>query len=69
MTPELQQRLINLRGKAVDGSLSIEEMKEAVRLMRGDRASAVKNSDSSRRKMAKAEIPDADSLLDELGNI
>ena len=68
MQPETQGRLAALRQKAVEGTLTIEEMKEAIVMMRGDRASSVKNTDARRAKV-KAAIPDADTLLDELGGI
>lgn len=68
MQPETQGRLAILRAKAVDGTLTLEEMKEAVVMMRGDRASSVRNSDSSRKAKVKAAIPSADAMLNELGN-
>lgn len=69
MQPETVGRLSFLRQKALDGTLSMEEMKEAVIMMRGDRASSVRNTDSARRAKVKAAIPDADTMLDELGTI
>lgn len=69
MQPETQGRLAILRAKAVDGTLTLEEMKEAIVMMRGDRASSVRNSDSSRKAKVKAAIPSADDMLNELGNI
>ena len=66
MQPETQGRLAFLRAKAIEGTLTLEEMKEAVIMMRGDRASSVRNTDARRAKV-KAAIPDADSMLDELG--
>lgn len=66
MQPETHSRLTVLRQKAIEGTLTLEEMKEAVVMMRGDRASSVKQGDTRRAKV-KAAIPDADSLLNELG--
>lgn len=67
MQPETQQRIATLRQKAVEGTLTLDEMREAVKMMRGDRASSVKASADSRRAKVKAAIPDADTMLDELG--
>ena len=72
MSPEVIAKLAILRQKANEGNLSVEEMKEAVILMRGDRkaiASAPTGSTSTRRAKAKAEIKSADEMLDELGKI
>lgn len=62
---ETQSLLAKLRQKAVEGTLTQEEMKLAVKQMRGDRMTAVKSS-SSKTKQAKAVIPDADDMLKEL---
>jgi plasmid rolling circle replication initiator protein Rep len=67
VTPEIQSKIAVWRQKALDGTLTLEEMKEAVKLMREGRVSAASASDSSRRKTAKAEIKSADEMLDELG--
>ena len=69
MSPDVQAKLAVLRQKAIDGTLSLDEMKEAVVLMRGDRKAAAVVSDNSRRKRAKAEIKSADEMLDELGKM
>lgn len=67
MSPELQQKMAMWRQKAVAGELSLEEMKEAVKLMREGRATAVTKSDTAKRAAAKAAIPNAADLLKELG--
>lgn len=65
---ELQQRLSILRQKAVDNTLTQDEMKEGIELMRGERKSAqIAAASSTRRAKVKAEIPSADDLLGELG--
>lgn len=70
MTPETIAQLILWRAKAVDGTLTQEEMKASVLLMREDRKRAGPSTgEASRRKKAKAEIKSADEMLDELGNI
>ena len=68
-TPETLQRISQLRAKAVEGTLTLDEAREGVALLRQDRKSAAASSDTSRRARAKAAIPHADDLLDELGNI
>lgn len=69
MSPELQSKIAVWRAKAVNGTLSLEEMKEAIIALRADRVGAAVASDASRRKKAKAEIPDANDLLAELGDL
>lgn len=64
---ETAARIAQLRVKAADGTLTQEDMREAVLLLRGDRRSAAAASDTARRAKAKAAIPDADDLLNELG--
>jgi hypothetical protein len=64
---ELQQKLTLWRAKCLDGTITIDELREAVQAMRGDRRSAAVASDKSRRAKAKAEIPSADDMLNELG--
>ena len=71
MSPEVQQRLSILRTKSLDGTISLDEYREAIRLMRADRQSAQHASANSttRKKALKADIKSADEMLDELGNM
>ncbi|MDE2097542.1 MAG: hypothetical protein KGL39_09875 [Patescibacteria group bacterium] len=69
VTPETQAKIAIWRQKAVEGTLTVEEMKEAIHLLRAGRIGAHIASDTSRRKKAKADIPSADDLLAELGDI
>ena len=66
-SPEVQSRLAIFRQKAVEGSLTQEDMIEAVKIMRGDRYAALRSaaSSTSRRAKAKAEIKHADEMLSE----
>lgn len=64
---DLQSKIALWRAKALDGTITIEELREAVAAMRQDRKSAAVASDKSRRARAKAEIPSADDMLGELG--
>lgn len=65
--PELQQKISLWRQRAAEGTLTREEMLQAVRALREGRANAQAASDSSVRKKAVAAIPHADDLLKELG--
>jgi len=67
MTPETQAKIAQWRVKALDGTLTIEEMREAIIALRGDRLGAAHASAASKRKKAIADIPSADDLLNELG--
>ena len=71
MSPEVQQEISILRAKAADGSATLEDMKRAIILIRGDRSQAAVTSERSRasRSAKKAEVKSADDMLDELGNI
>lgn len=69
ITPEIQAKIQLWRQKCADGSITLEEMKEAILVMRAGRKSAAQASDGARRKQAKAAIPSADDMLSELGDI
>jgi SpoU rRNA methylase family enzyme len=63
---DLQLKLTDWRRKAAEGTLTLDEMKDAVKLLRAGRVAAANASDTARRKVAKAVIPSADELLDEI---
>lgn len=65
-SPETLNRIAQLRAKVADGTITMEEMKEGVLLLRQDRKLAASSSDTARRAKAKAVIPSADDLLNEL---
>lgn len=69
MSPETQQRIQVLRMKAAENTITLDEMKEAVALLRADRTRAAFTSEKSRatKNKAKAEIKSADDMLNELG--
>lgn len=70
MSPELQSKIALWRAKAAQGgNLSLEEMREAVGLLRGERKSAAEKSEAGRRKKAKKLVKSADQLLSELDNL
>ena len=68
VSAETQSLIAQLRAKGVDGTLTKDDMRLAVKLLRSDRMNAAQASATSRRKVAKTEIPDANSLLDQLDN-
>ena len=63
MTPELQSKIAVWRAKAADGTLSIEEMREAIVVLRAGRVSAAQASTASRQAKARTSIPNAMDLL------
>ena len=67
ISPETQAEIALLRQKAVEGTLTREEMKRAIILIRGDRRNAAAASDGARRARAKREVPSADDMLRGLG--
>ena len=60
---ELRFELAEYRRKAVEGTLSLDEMRNAVRLMREGRVTAAARSTASKARKAG---PDSDALLDDL---
>lgn len=66
---ETQAQLAAWRRKASDGTLTLEEMRRAVDLMRGDRKNSAQAAASSKSRTAKAKavVQSADEMLDELG--
>lgn len=66
-SPEVQARIGILRQKAREGTLTLEESREAVRFLREDRVLAQATSTKSRTtKAAKAAAVNSDDLLSEL---
>lgn len=66
--PETQSKIAIWRQKAADGTLSVEEMRGAIQLLRGPRASAATTSANARSR-ARKEVKSAEDLLGELGNL
>lgn len=67
MTPELAFKIDQWRSRAIEGTITQEELTEALAALREDRRGAAVASEKSRKAKAKAVIPSADDLLDELG--
>lgn len=68
ISPELQSKLAAWRIKALDGTLSLEEMKESVTYLRAGRLGAAQAAQktAATRKKAIAVIPSADDMLSDL---
>ena len=70
-SPELQSKLALWRQKSIDGTITLEELKEAVRIMRSDRHAALDaqmKSASGTKRTAKAPV-DTAKLLNDLENL
>ena len=69
MTPEMSSKVQAWRVKAAEGTLSLDEMKEAIKALRADRmgAGAQAQKTAATRKKAVAEIPSVDDMLADLG--
>lgn len=66
MSPELASKIEIWRAKAINGTLSAEEMREAIIALRADRVGASVASDKSRTSKRKADAPNALDLLGEM---
>ena len=66
MNAELQSKISHWRVKAVNGTLTQDEMREAITALRADRVGASIASATSKAGKVKAPAPDVSSLLDEL---
>jgi hypothetical protein len=67
LTPLDLAKIESYRAKSLDNTITLDELKEAVKLMREGRLAASASSDAAKRKKAVAAIPNADDLLGELG--
>lgn len=65
----MQEKITNWRRQALEGTLPLEEMKEAIAYLRAGRISALNASAAAKRKKAIVEIPKAEDMLDELGGM
>lgn len=66
MTPEIQSRIAIYRAKIADGTITLDEMKQAVLEIRGPRRNAATSSDQAKRTKAKKVVQSADDMLKEL---
>lgn len=68
-SPEYQSKVAQWRAKAVAGTLTEAEMIAGIAEMRQGRFGAAMASDQAKRTKAKTQVPDADDLLKELGEL
>ena len=61
--PELQSKIAYWQAASADGTLTREDTKEFVTLLRAGRMAAAHASAAAKRKTAIKEIPHADDLL------
>lgn len=62
-SPEVQSRMNHYRQKATEGTITLEEMRDAIRMLREDRRTA---SVSATAKAPRKSARSADDLLGEL---
>lgn len=65
-SPTDQARIAELRMKQAAGTITVEDLKDFIRITREGRISAQATSTTARTKAAKVAIPNADALLDQL---
>lgn len=66
---ELQAKIAIWREKTRAGQMTVEEYRQVVESIRGERKSAAVASEQSKRAKAKAAVPDAKALLGALGGL
>lgn len=70
MTPSLLEKIPpELRTKASEGTLTPDDMRLIIKVLRGERVAAAQASDKARRAKAVKAIPSAEDLLKELGDL
>jgi len=69
LSPEMQSKVQLWRQKAREGTLTTEERREAIQLLRQDRIGAAQTSTASRAKKAPKAPINADDLLSELDGL
>ncbi len=63
--PEVSSKIANWRLKAADNTLTLDEMKEGIKLIRAGRMSAASSAAAGRKKKP-VDVPKADDMLGEL---
>ena len=67
---ELQTKIASWRLRAAEGTLTLDEMKEAILHLRAGRVSASVAASATKRTAAKkAKAPEQADMLDELGEL
>lgn len=67
MSPEVASQIAVWRQQAFEGTLTVEDQRKIIELIRGDRKNAAVSSEKARKTRAKKEIKSADDMLKELG--
>lgn len=67
LSAEAQAKMLMWRQKCIDRTISEEEVREAMALLREQRSTAATATAKAKVAKAKAVIPTADDLLKELG--
>lgn len=71
-SPELLNQIAVWRQKSTDGTITLEEMREAVKVLRAGRVSAITEAGVAKRasaKKSKGPVRSADDLLGDLDKI
>lgn len=69
ISPELQSKFASWRAKAADGTLTEDEMREAIASLRVSRLAAASSASTSKKRAALREIPKAEDLLGEMEDL
>ena len=71
VTPEMSAKIASWRLRSQEGTLSVEEMKEAILFLRAGRLAAASSSAASKSRAKKPSVaaPSADSLLGDLADM
>ncbi len=69
ISPEISMKVAAWRQKAAEGTLTLDDMKEAIIHLRAGRVNAANASAASKRKKAITEIPSAADMLSDLENL
>jgi hypothetical protein len=67
MDPQTQARIAVLRQKSLSGDITLEELREGIRLMRDGRVAAQATSTASRAKKAPVNVDDLLAGLEGIG--
>lgn len=67
LSPELQAKMFRWRQRCIEGTITDEDLTEAMTALRGERSAAAQQTKTARTKAAKVAIPSAKDLLDEMG--
>lgn len=67
MSPEVASQIAVWRQQAFEGTLTVDDQRKIIELIRGDRKNAAVSSEKARKTRAKKEIKSADDMLKELG--